>query len=355
MFRMDCFAYIHAFLFVVAILFVTVSLIFINRSRHLKHKLSDMIETLGKKDKELDEARAANQNLLSPFLPETSRSIILSLSPQGKILDTNDYATEVFGYTKAEMIGQQAVGFIFPAQHCLNAQTDIISRIFANPKLYLEHETENIKKSGEHFWVSWTNRVIYNDSGEPTELRSVGFDITKRKQLEEELRFLTSTDALTGVLNRQAFLEAGMHELRRAVRYKRQMSVLVMKLDYFHSETNRQGFSDDLVRSVINICRTMIRDSDSIGRVGDVEFAIVLPETSVAKAMMLATRLKDRIQEQNLKANTGFFITATFGASEKESMTDTMDSILLRALNAIEQSAKTSVKPTVKAARKKRT
>ena len=71
--------------------------------------------------------------------------------------------------------------------------------------MYVEHETENITKEGKHIWISWTNRLVYDESGEPVELQSVGFDISKRKKLEEELRFLASVDPLTGALNRQSF------------------------------------------------------------------------------------------------------------------------------------------------------
>ena len=67
-------------------------------------------------------------------------------------------------------------------------------RIFQYPNLYMEHESENLKKDGEQLWISWTNRVVYNKDGEPEEIKSVGFDITKRKNLENELCSLAFKD-----------------------------------------------------------------------------------------------------------------------------------------------------------------
>ena len=334
----DWLAIIQFFFMFTTLLFFILTLVFVNRSRHLRRKLSNSIETLSEKKKELEDLQTSHQNLLSPFIPETSRSIIISIDKSGKIIDLNDYATEIFGYAKDELIGKNVYGTLFPDFKIKsNTKSDIISRIFGNPKLYVEHETENIKKSGEHFWISWTNRIIYDDKGQPTELRSVGFDITKRKQLEEELRYLASVDPMTGVLNRQAILEAGMHELKRAQRYKRNLAVLVMKLDYFHGIDDKRGFSDDIVRQVITLCRLSIRDSDYIGRVGDVEFAILLPETSSKEARVVAERIKEKILEENLKDERHMFITADFGIAEKSLVSDTIDSILLKALQALDK------------------
>ncbi len=347
MWQMDnCFVVAQGFFITTTILFIFVSIMFLNRSRHLRIKLSGMIEALAAKNKELEEAKQAGQNILSPFIPETSKSIIISIDPTGKITDMNDYAVEVFKYDRDEIIGQNAFGTIFPIPAKKDSlQANIITRVFANPKLYVEHETENIKKTGEHFWISWTNRVIYNDEGKAVEIRSVGFDITKRKRLEEELRYLASVDPLTGVLNRQALLEVGTRELKRAQRYKRQLSILTMKLNYFHSldETGADpGFSDDIIQQAVSICREAMRDSDYIGRVGDVEFAIILPETPPENVMFLAERLKEKIQEKNLKDVHKFFVTATFGVSGKSNKDDTIDSLLLDALNALQEADKNS-------------
>lgn len=311
-----------------------------------------MLETLACKDKELSKAKAEAQNLLSPFIPETSRSVIISMDPNGKIIETNDYAAELFGFTKDELIGKNAQGLLFPeSPNGTSSQNNIISRILANPKLYVEHETENVKKSGEHLWISWTNRVICDNTGKPTELRTVGFDITKRKRLEEELKYLASVDPQTGVLNRQALLEAGMHEVKRAQRYKRNLSVLIMRLDYFHDTASQRDFSDDIIRKMITLTRMVIRESDYIGRVGDIEFAILLPETTKENALIVADRVKAKIEEESLKKSDGFFITIHFGVAEKQGAKDTIDDMLLRALDSFQlqvKKRKTPIKPKKK-------
>lgn len=281
---------------------------------------------------------------MEPLSAHNARSIIISVDTSERLTDINDFGAEIFGYEKQEIIGQNVFGTIFPMPDKKDSlQANIISRIFSNPKLYVEHETENIKKDGTKFWISWTNRVIYNEQGTPIEIKSVGFDISKRKKLEQELRYLASIDPLTGVLNRQTLLETGTVEVKRANRYNRQLSIMVMKLDYFHSVGNdsvSDTFSDEILHEMVAICRRAMRDSDSIGRIGDVEFALILPETPAENAVFLAERLKSRIQEKNLKSESGAFVTATFGVAGKESKDDTIDSLLLRALNALQKTKK---------------
>lgn len=348
---------VPGFFFITTLLFILLSFVLMNRVRHLRRKLSAMIEKVALKEKELEEVKKNSGNPLDPFIPETSKSIIVSIDLNEKITDVNDYAEEIFGFTKEELVGHSIFSTIFPKPEKKNSlQANIISRIFTNPKMYVEHETQNVKKSGEPMWISWTNRVIYDDKGMPVEVRSVGFDITKRKKLEEELRYLASVDPLTGVLNRQALLETGAVELSRANRYNRQMAVVIMKLNYFHNPLDNSSytFSDEVLQETVAICRKAMRDSDYLGRIGDVEFALLLPETPAENAVFLAERLKQRIQEKNLQSETGSFITATFGVTGRTSKDDTIDSLLLRAWQALNEAEKSSRKNTLTKSSKKK-
>jgi len=346
----NCFAIVQGFFFVTTLIFILLTFVFMNRSKHLRRKLSNMIEQNAKQAKELEEVKKNTKNPLEPFIPETSKSIILSIDLNEKITSANDYACELFGFSKEELIGTNIFTTIFPKPERKDSlQANIISRIFNNPKMYVENETQNVKKNGEKFWISWTNRVIYDEKGNPMEIRAVGFDITKRKKLEEELRHLASVDPLTGVLNRQALLEVGSTELSRANRYNRQIAIVIMKLNYFHNPENSYTFSDETLQETVAICRKAMRDCDYLGRIGDVEFALILPETPPENAVFLAERLKQKIQEKNLQSETGGFITATFGVSGRETKDDTIDSLILRALYALQEANKAAQpKPTKK-------
>lgn len=355
--NINCFTGAPLLFLITTVLFVLLSFIFMKRTKHLRHKLSDMIEALAKKTKELEDLQQSQTNLLDPWIPETSKSIILSVDLHEKITFANDYAIELFGYTKDELIGCNIFSTIFPKPERKNAlQANLIKRIFSNPKMYVETETQNIKKNGEKFWISWTNRVIYDDDGKPTEIRAVGFDITKRKRLEEQLQYLASVDPLTGALNRQALLEVGTTEINRANRYGRQLSILIMKLNYYQapSDKNQDSFNDAILQETVAICRKSMRDCDYLGRIGDVEFALLLPETPAENAVFLAERLKQKIQEKNLTSHDGMFVTVAFGVTERKSKEDTIDSLILRGMQALQEADKQSHKHK-KYTKKKRT
>ncbi|MDD3668851.1 MAG: diguanylate cyclase [Alphaproteobacteria bacterium] len=303
------------------------------------------------KSKELEEVRKQKEGL-HPFISAEAESIILSMDARGKIAQINDHGLKLFGYARRELVGKSAFGTIFAAASKENPKLPLVARIIANPRLYLEYEAENIKKNGDKCWISWTNRVIYDDKGAPSAVHAVGFDITGRKKLEEELRYLASVDPLTGMLNRQAFLETAARELKRAIRYSRQLSLMVARFSHYQNvSAPAQGFSDDMLRQIVNICRASIRESDIIGRIGDVEFAIVLPETPLENSMFVSDRLKEKIQEYNLRSTNGSFIEATFGVTGKETPDDTIDDLLLDAQHAADAAGK--LKKTDKASKKR--
>jgi len=305
--------------------------VFLIRFRRLERQLFAKTETLTLQEKELVQRRKTGVF----YMPEAAKSVMVTMDRRGNITAANQTALDMFGYTQEEFLGRNASKTLLaPEPRRADRQVD---KIFAYPQFYGEIETECVKKNGEHIWISWTNRVIYDSQGKPLEIRAVGFDISPRKKLEEELRFLASVDPLTGVLNSQALLESGSREVKRAQRYKRELSVLVLRLNYFHAMGNDDAFSDALLHEVVRLCRASSRESDILGRIGDVEFAFVLPETTKAKALILADRLKKQIQERNLKAGGLGFVTAAFGAADLRRPEDTIDSLLLGALKNLQK------------------
>ena len=312
--------------------------------RHIRvcRNLKTANESFAKQSKELEILKKQKSELsIDIDQEEDNKSIIVAFNQAGIITYANDYAVELFGFSLNELLDHNIMGTIFPAQKKQYIeQPTIIEKILLNPQFYVDIDTKNMKKDGTPVWISWTNRVVYDENNKPIEIRSVGFDITKRKHLEEKLKYLTSVDPLTGVLNRSAFLELGEKELKRATRYNRTLSLLVLELDHFRLLGQDFGytFGDDALQKTVKICKESIRESDCIGRIGDVEFAILLPETQEENVHYLLERLRLKIQEQNLKTEIGnAFITTSFGIASKEGDKDSIDAMLLRACQNLKQ------------------
>ena len=335
---------------IVATICATIACLFIFlyaglRVRHARicKSLKSATESFAKQTKEFEDLKKQKADFNDDFNDTTAQSIIVAFDKSGKITYVNDYAEEFFGFKKSELIAHSVLGTIAPEpRKKLNAQPTLIERILLNPQLYVDVETKNLKKDGTVVWISWTNRVVYDEKNKPVEIRSVGFDITRRKQLEEKLRYLTSIDPLTGVLNRAAFLEAGEKEMKRAIRYDRKLSLLVLKLDHFRVLGQEFGYSfgDEALKKTVKICKDSIRESDYLGRIGDVEFAILLPETPIENVPFLIERLRLKIQEQNLITEIGnAFITTAFGKAGKTDDKDSIDAMLIRAGQDLKEQA----------------
>lgn len=314
------------------------------RSRYIKLKTNLRVanESFAKQTKEIEALKKVKAQFMDDFTDsDNTKSIIVAFDNKGFISYVNEYAEEFFGYGKDEMVGKPVLGTIAvpPSKRDPNQPT-LVEKILINPQLYVDVETKNMKKNGDIVWISWTNRVIYDEYNEPMEIRSVGFDITKRKNLEEKLKYLTSIDPLTGVLNRTAFLDIGTKEVKRAARYNRAISLLILKLDHYRILGQEYGynFGDEALKKTVDICKKAIRESDYLGRIGDVEFAILLPETPLENVHYLEERLRLRIQEQNLKTEIGnAFITTAFGVAGRLAEKDSIDAMLVRANHSLKE------------------
>ena len=116
-------------------------------------------------------------------------SIILRLDAQGKITFFNQFAENLFGFKRQEMIGRHALGSIVPE---ISTQGENLAEKFADllrqPEKYRLTEHENICRDGRRIWVTWTHQPIYDETGRLRELLCVGADVTERATLMEQRR-----------------------------------------------------------------------------------------------------------------------------------------------------------------------
>ena len=270
-------------------------------------------------------------NPLGNLFSANSKSLSIAIEKDGKISMVSDNLANLLGYSKKQLIGKEIYGTLLsPVSSKEPLEMNIIKRIFQNPKLYTEHETEFSTKDGHKVWISWTNRLVEDKNGKAVELRSIGFDITERKKLEEELQFIASKDSQTGALNRLALLENGTRELKRSIRYKHDFSVLALRLLPV-DRTLTPFQAESLLKQVVSLCRHTIRDVDYLGRIGESEFILLLPETEEKNVQFLQNRLEKNILEYN-KKNPKLPIQVLFGKSGYTSKTKSIDELISKAI-----------------------
>jgi diguanylate cyclase (GGDEF)-like protein len=130
------------------------------------------------------------------------------------------------------------------------------------------------------------------------QLEKVNADLQiKQRQLER----LTRLDGLTGLYNRNTFVELARQELERAQRHGTDTTILLMDLDHFKKVNDTWGHpaGDAVLRHVSAQANATVRSTDLVGRLGGEEFIVLLPGTSVIAARKIAEKLR-----ANLEANT---------------------------------------------------
>ena len=118
-------------------------------------------------------------------------------------------------------------------------------------------------------------------------------DVTDLVRNAEQLERLATIDSMTGLYNRRHFLDQADAEWSRFQRYQRPLSMLMVDIDHFKQVNDRYGHAvgDETIVAVAGACAKGKRQSDIVGRLGGEEFAILLPETDLAQATIVADRL----------------------------------------------------------------
>jgi len=119
-------------------------------------------------------------------------------------------------------------------------------------------------------------------------------DIVRNAQ---ELERLATTDGMTGVYNRRHFMTLASREWANARRYGRPMSFLMIDIDHFKSINDGFGHQagDDVIVHLAKLARGCKRDYDVLARIGGEEFALLMPETELQQARIVAERLRREV------------------------------------------------------------
>lgn len=122
------------------------------------------------------------------------------------------------------------------------------------------------------------------------------------QERQDELECLSRHDGLTGLYNRQTFVQLTGQELARARRQGTGTTLLVLDLDFFKRVNDSYGHpgGDAVLRHVAHLLSTTVRSTDLVGRLGGEEFMVLLPGTPQEAGRTLAEKLRMNIEENPL-------------------------------------------------------
>jgi diguanylate cyclase (GGDEF)-like protein len=158
--------------------------------------------------------------------------------------------------------------------------------------------------------------------------------VTELRRAHDRLKEMASTDALTHLYSRRWWFDMASTEFARSRRNGADLSVLLVDLDHFKRVNDRFGHEagDNVLKAFADLLRRECRQTDIIGRHGGEEFALALPETSLAAAQTVASRLTDGCRALALPAGDEFIRwSCSIGIADVREDDADIDAVLRRA------------------------
>ena len=149
--------------------------------------------------------------------------------------------------------------------------------------------------------------------------RVATIDAARAKAME-----LSRHDPLTGLPNRRAFNDFILENFRLARRHSRPLALLMLDIDYFkiYNDTFGHPAGDQALIITARLLNRHARETDLVARVGGEEFAVVLPETDVAGAVLLAERIREEVEQSATYLSPVTISIGAAGLTERDKDTD---------------------------------
>lgn len=233
-----------------------------------------------------------------------SPNLILVTDTDGTIEYVSEQSEALTGYTAAELVG---------------ANPRILKSEQTPPEVYQNlwstisrgycwsGELLNRRKDGGLYWQHLQISPIRNHHKDIRRYVAVMEDISRQKQLDEELYVYAITDRITGLYRRKMLLELGNRDIAAAQRYKREMTLLVVDIDQFKQCNAQFGYpaGNQYLQQLAEICRLSVRTTDLIGRIGKDSFAVLLTETELSAARLVAERIREKAGQIRISTTEG--------------------------------------------------
>lgn len=314
----------------------------VSRTKQMEERYKKIITTMDRVYADLRVALEESEQLF-----ESMPDAVLQVDHEGDIVKSNSQASLLFGYSP-EQLRELKVESLVPEQSRGKHLKFRAAFQQAPDVREMGGESANLTaltQTGRILFVDIRLSPIQTKYG--TQTIAVIRDVTERKKLQEKIKQqeeeeqklfkLSSTDALTGLLNRGYFMELANRALRQAERYNHPFCVMMLDIDDFKGINDQFGHAegDRALKQVGGILKSSIRETDIIGRIGGEEFAIVMPESSLDQGVILADKILFNVEDARSEATDGtgqgHCPTVSIGLAVRAKDTESFSEILYHA------------------------
>lgn len=259
-------------------------------------------------------------------LSENAPIGILKCDIRGNIVYTNQKTLEILGSPSIEET--KKINLLTFPQLVKNGLAGILKeclKINKSDVYEMDYETKWRKK----IWLRLHIKSLANKNT-VIGAQIIIDDITEKKQMEYELRHLSTIDYLTNIYNRRFFMEQLETEVERAQRTGSKFSLVMLDIDHFKKINDNFGHNagDLVLKSVAEMIKNRIRKIDCLARWGGEEFVILMLDTTVSMSKVLIEELRENISKIYIPCVDS--VTASFGVVGY-SKDDTVDTLVQKA------------------------
>jgi diguanylate cyclase (GGDEF)-like protein/PAS domain S-box-containing protein len=273
-----------------------------------RHWTSVEIDTLGTLAQVIgglivrEQTQAALQNSEERLrvISDTAQDAIVMVNSAAKVVYWNRAAERIFGYRTSEAIGSDALERLAPLRYREKAVAVMkaLAITGSDNAIGKTLELAAIRKGGLEFPIELSVASVLLRA--EWHIVATVRDITERKQIQEKMQYLAGHDSLTGLVNRAVFVDALQQAIARADRGGERFAVFYIDLDHFKDVNDTLGhpIGDLLLQGVAARVRRSVRGTDTVGRFGGDEFALIQADVpQPAEAAVLASALLKAINE----------------------------------------------------------
>jgi len=221
---------------------------------------------------------------------ENNLAGMVVLGPGKRIIDYNKAAEKFFEAINISLNNS-------PIEHILGREPRLLE-IFESDT---SRDYSVVIDGEERFFEIDVVTLGEHHDGKTRMLKSI-IDVTEERKIQEKLKFLATTDSLSGLYNRAEFMNLAQMEFAWAKRNNEELSLLIMDLDNFKTINDTFGHAagDEMIREMGSIIKTSFRKTDIAGRIGGEEFAVVLKNASLEEAKKIAEKFRETVARRKV-------------------------------------------------------
>ena len=273
------------------------------------------------------------------LLAENVGDVIWTTDKDGVFTYLSPSVKTQLAFAPEELIGRDLLSLIPPDSKAAVAEEirKLINNLCGNNGGRSFFEFQMTKKDGSLLWVEISATVFQAENGGKYGILGISRDVSERKNLQEKLFRLATTDQMTGTLNSSHFMEYGNREMERSERLGRKIALFFIDLDCFKRINDTYGHEsgDRVLNAFARLAKENIREYDVLGRIGGDEFAVVLPETDAQEAIAVAERLRKAVEAAEMLPGTNIYLTVSIGVAVRKDRNITFAELLRSADNAL--------------------